>query len=318
MIKRIGGIAGILALALLCMAGAAAAMENAGTDGIAIVDDIKPYDGAIGPGNPLYGLKIAFEDLDESFTANETERFDKQMNNARLRLSEVRRELQLNNSADADRALDLYGQKTNITRLRLQTYAASNATGLLHAQEMVAKHQLVLADLLDLHPNNTGMRRAYNNSLALEQKFEEKTQTRFERVMQKNNATIVKAVRLEIRELQRTENADEDQTIRVQETQKVQQATGNGNDNDKGQKRVTTTPVVPGQQTIRTTATVAPAGQADDKGKGNSGTGNSASNRGGNGNNGNSGGDSNNNSGGSSGGNTGTTPTPGQGSGKTR
>jgi len=291
MIKRTGWIVGIFVLALLCMACAVAAQENTVTvtDGTVIVDDIEPYDGPIGPGSPLYGLKIAFEDLDESFTANETERFNKQMNANRLRLSEVRRELQLNNTGTADRALDLYWQKTNMTRLRLQTYAASNATGLLHAQEMIMKHQLVLANLLDSHPNNTGLMRAYNNSLALEQKFEEKTLTRFERVMQKNNATIVKAIRLEVREQLHIQDTGQNQTIRVEQTRQVQQGQNNGNDDSKGQNRVTEKPVSPGQQKVRTTATTAPALETDDKGGGNSGTGNSASNGGGNSNNGNSG-----------------------------
>ncbi|MDP2797857.1 MAG: DUF5667 domain-containing protein [Methanoregula sp.] len=296
MINRTGWIAGILALALLCMAGAAAAQEDTVmfTNETVTIDDVEPYDGPIGPGSPLYGLKIAFEGLDESFTANETEHFNKQMNNARLRLSEVRRELQLNNSVDADRALDLYWQKTNMTRMRLQTYADSNATGLLHAQQMITKHQLVLANLLNTHPNNTGLMRAYDNSLALEQKFEEKTQTRFERVMQKNNTMIVRAVRLEVREQQQIQNTGQNQTIQVQQTRQVQQGPGTGKDDSKGQNRVTATPASPGPQKIRTTATVAPTRQTDDKGKGNSGNGNS----------------------GNSGVNPGSSPTHGTGSGK--
>ncbi|MCK9632171.1 MAG: DUF5667 domain-containing protein [Methanoregula sp.] len=302
MIKKAGWINGIFVLALLCMAGTAAALEDTGTErnGTVIADDIEPYNGSIGPGSPLYGLKIAFEDLDESFTTNETELFNKQMANARLRLSEVRRELQLNNSADADRALDLYAQKTNLTRLHLQTYAASNATGLLHAQEMVAKHQLVLADLLDGYPDNTGLMRAYNNSLTLEEKFEEKTQTRFERVTEKNNATVMKAVRLEIRDQQSTKNAGEEQALQEQVTQQVQQGTGNGKDNGKGQARVTEVPPTPGRQTAGTAVTVLPSRVTDDKGNGKSGTDNSASNGGGNGSNGNSG----------------SSATPGTGSGK--
>lgn len=283
--KNIGWMIGIFVLALLCMAGTVAAQEDTGTNETVIVDDIKPYDGPIGPDSPLYGLKIAFEDLDESFTTNETERVNKQMNTNRLRLSEVRRELQLNNTDAANRALDLYWQKTNMTQLRLQTYAASNATGLLEAQEMIAKHQLVLANLLDTHPNNTGLMRAYNNSLALEQKFEEKTQTRFERVMQKNNATIVKAIGLEVREQERTRNDGQNQTIQVQQTRQVQQGTSNGKDDSKGQNRVIATPASTRQQDIQTGATITPGQQTDDKGKGNSGSGNngnSDSNAGGN------------------------------------
>jgi len=283
--KNIVWTIGIFVLGLLCMACTVAAQEDNGTNGTVIVDDIEPYDGPIGPDSPLYGLKIAFEDLDESFTTNETERFNKQMNTNRLRLSEVRRELQLNNTETANRALDLYWQKTNLTQLRLQTYAASNTTGLLHAQEMIAKHQLVLANLLDTHPNNTGLMRAYNNSLALEQKFEEKTRTRFERVMQKNNATIIKAVRFEVRELERTRNDGQNQTIQVQQNRQVQQGTSNGKDDNKGQNRVIATPASTRPQEIQTPATIIPGQQTDDKGKGKSGSGNngnSDSNAGGN------------------------------------
>ncbi|PKL68284.1 MAG: hypothetical protein CVV30_10185 [Methanomicrobiales archaeon HGW-Methanomicrobiales-1] len=274
--KNIGWMAGIFMLALLCIAGAAAAQEDTGTitDGAVIVDDVAPYDGPIGPGSPLYGLKIAFEDLDVSFTANETERFNLQMNTNRLRLSEARRELQLNNTDAADRALNIYGQKTNMTRLQLQTNAGSNVTGLLFAQGMNMKNQLVLANLIDTHPGNKGLMRAYNNSLSLEQKFQEKTQTRFERVMQKNNATIVRAVRLETSEQQNTRNAGQNQTLQVQKTQQVQQGTGNGMDNSMGQNRVTVKPSSQGQQKVQTTVTITPARTTDDKGSGNSGTGN--------------------------------------------
>ncbi|MDO9549438.1 MAG: DUF5667 domain-containing protein [Methanoregula sp.] len=300
--KNIGWMAGIFMLVLLCIAGAAAAQEDTGTitDGAVIVDDVAPYDGPIGPGSPLYGLKIAFEDLDVSFTANETERFNLQMNTSRLRLSEVRRELLRNNTVAASRALALYEQKTNMTQLQLQAYAASNATGLLHAQVMSMNHQIVLENLLDTHPGNQGLMRAYNNSLSLEQKFQDKTQTRFERVMQKNNATIVKAVRLEVREQEHTQNTGQNQTIRIQQTRQVQQGAGNGIDDSKGQDRVTMTPSSPGQQKVQTAATIAPVRTTDAKDRGNAGTGNSG------------------NSNGNSGTNSDSKPAPGTSSGKNR
>lgn len=107
--------------------------------------------------------------------------------------------------------------------------------------------------------------------------------------MQKNNATIVKAIRLEVREQLHIQDTGQNQTIRVEQTRQVQQGQSNGNDDSKGQNRVTEQPVSPGQQKVRTTATTAPALETDDKGGGNSGTGNSASNDDGNSNNGNSG-----------------------------
>jgi hypothetical protein len=300
--KNIGWIVGILMLALLCIVGAVTAQEDTGTvtNEAVIVDDVAPYDGPIGPGSPLYGLKIAFEDLDVSFTANETERVNRQMDTTRLRLSEVRRELQLNNTDAAERALDLYWQKTNMTRLQLQTDAVSNATSLLHAQGMNLKNQLVLANLIDTHPGNQGLVRAYNNSLALEQKFQEKTQTRFERVMQKNNTTIVKAFRLEVREQEHARNTGQNQTIRIEQTQQVQQGAGNGKDDSKGQARITTSPTSPGQKQVQTAATIEPVRTTGTKDRENAGTGNTG------------------NANGNAGGNSGTSTTPGTGSGKNR
>jgi len=192
-------LAGIIALALLCMAGTAAA-ETAATGAPEIPDamefeDLLPYEESIGADSPLYGLKLAWEDLDESFTANESERITKQMNHAQIRLSEAKRELAKNRTDTAIQALDLYWQKVNLTQTRL-AYFGSNATGLLHAQEMHAKHRIVLENLMITHPGNPGLARAYNNSLGLEEKFEEKTQTRFEKGMGMGNRTIIRAYRI--------------------------------------------------------------------------------------------------------------------------
>ncbi|NMB78850.1 MAG: hypothetical protein GYA23_07115 [Methanomicrobiales archaeon] len=195
---------GLMVIGLLCMTGIVAAEDSItpsetpvpdGTPVIVEPEDIPPYDGPIGADSPLYGLKVAWEDLDESFTTNESEKVEKQMNHARIRLSEVRRELEMNRTDSADQALELYWQKVNMTRMTLAYYGA-NQTGLVHAQEMHERHQLVLSDLMLSHPNNTGLARAYNNSLQLEAKFEEKTQYRFEKTLAKNNQTIIRAYRI--------------------------------------------------------------------------------------------------------------------------
>jgi len=191
---------GLFVLGLLCLSGIAAAQED--TSGTVLIDDIQPYNGPIGADSPLYGLKLAFEDMDESFTANETERVDKQMDHARLRLSEVRRSLDLNQNDSAQQALDNYWLKMNLTNTTISMWR-SNATGLLHAQEMVVKHQFVLEHLLDTHPNNTGLARAYDNSLRLEEKFGEKTRVKFQRDIEKNNQTILRAIKLETKKMDR-------------------------------------------------------------------------------------------------------------------
>jgi hypothetical protein len=150
--------------------------------------------------------------MDESFTANETERVDRQMEHARLRLSEVRRSLELNQSDSAEVALNNYWLKMNLTNATITRWG-SNGTGLLHAQEQIAKHQFVLENLLAGHPNNTGLQRAYNNSLRLEERFGEKTMMKFNRTVDKNNQTIMKAIRLEMKKMDHNGWPDTDATV---------------------------------------------------------------------------------------------------------
>ncbi len=198
---------GLLVLGLLCLGGIAAAQEDAATNTSVVIDDIEPYNGPVGPDNPFYWAKIFIENLDESFTANETERVEKEMSHAQLRLSEVRRALDLNQTASAEQALNNYRLKMDLANTTISRWS-SNANGLLHAEEMIVKHQFVLANLLAGHPNNTGLRRAYNNSLQLEERFREKTMVQFQRTIDKDNRTILKAIRLEQRELDRTGRPD--------------------------------------------------------------------------------------------------------------
>jgi hypothetical protein len=215
--------AGIVVIALLLSVGTVAALEDnstavKGADNVS--DDIEPYNGPIGADSPLYGLKLAMEDLDETFTFNDTQRMEKRLDHGRLRIAEVRRELQLNRADTAERALEQYRLKLNLTEGFLNPFV-SNATGLLHAQEMITRHQEVLASLVRLYPNNTGLLRAYNNSLLLEQKFENKTEMRFARFIEKDNKTILKAVRLEIRKQNRV-NDDNSTAARNTELERNQ------------------------------------------------------------------------------------------------
>jgi hypothetical protein len=258
---------GLLVLGLLCLSGIAAAQAD--TSGTVLTDDIQPYNGPIAADSPLYGLKLALEDMDESFTANETERVDKEIDHARLRLSEVRRALELNESDSAQQALDNYWMKMNLTNTTLSLWR-SNTTGLLHAQEMIVKHQFVLENLMASHPNNTGLQRAYNNSLRLEDRFAEKTLLRFNRTMEKNNQTILKAIHLEQKEQDRHGWPDASTTVTTMPTDDHQK----GPDKDKGKGPGNT-------NTVTTVNTQAPPGnqqgqghQQDNNGNGNNGKGN--------------------------------------------
>jgi hypothetical protein len=208
-------LAGIIIIALLCSAGTVAAQGDNSTAAQGIVsvsDDIAPYNGPIGADSPLFGLKVAMENLDETFTFNDTQRVEKQVDHAQTRIAEVRRELGLNRTGYAEQALELYWQKLNQTEVSL-TFFKSNATGLLHAQEQITRDQTVLDNLLFLYPNSTGLARANKNSMVLEQKFGEKTQMRFDRFVEKNNKTILKAVNREIR---KQNHSGEDNTTSVE------------------------------------------------------------------------------------------------------
>ena len=215
----------IMVITLLCFTGLVSAQDASSSvtqDTGEISEDIAPYSGPIGADSPLHGLKVAMEDLDETFTFNDTQRIEKRVDHARIRISEVRRELVLNRTETADRALDLYWQKLNLTEMSL-TQFAPNTTGLLHAQEMIARHQLVLANLSSFYPNNSGLAQAYNNSLVLEQKFEQKTEMRLTRLIEKDRKTVFKAIKLEIRKQNRTSD-DSAGTVGtpVQDTNKIQ------------------------------------------------------------------------------------------------
>jgi hypothetical protein len=136
---------------------------------------------------------------------------------------------------------------------------------------MIVRHQLVLERLLESHPNNTGLMRAYNNSLLLEERFSEKTAIRFNRTMEKNNKTILKAIRLEQKEQERHGKAAD--TIEPNETRtrpRVTETRDQQTEQEKNQNKVsgsdTTAPSVTGSQQQGS----GNSNNAGDKGKGSS------------------------------------------------
>ena len=129
----------------------------------------------IGPGNALYGLKIAFENIDEVFTFNASEKLGKQVSHARKRIAEARAALKRNDTEAANKALAQYEAKiseVNGTMSKL----SSKDTGLMNAQQMILKHQLILKNLSISHPNSAGLQRAYNNSKNLQIKIGSRTE----------------------------------------------------------------------------------------------------------------------------------------------
>jgi len=244
--NRIIMLSGLVVLALLCTTGIAAAQadlqtiipDNSMPAGLSVQGD------SIGADNALYGLKIAMEDLDESFTFNQTERLEKRMNHANLRLAEVQRQLETNRTQYAGRALDLYQQKLNLTKNSLADIP-SNATGLLHAQEMTAKHEQLLARLMLSHPNNNGLIRAHDNSLMLGQKFEEKNAIRLGRTSGQGNVTPPGAYREEVQEQNRAGNGNSGLNQTEEQVRNEQREKAQGNKNTShSPATITTQPAI--------------------------------------------------------------------------
>ena len=146
-----------------------------------LVDDIQEYNGTVGPDNALYGLKLAFENIDESFTWNPTEKLGKKVSHSRLRIAEAKTELKNKNSEATEKALEHYKEKVTETE-KLISEIPGTDSGIVNAQKMVEKHQFVLEHLIESHPNNTGLQNAYNRSLELKDKFARKIERKIERI----------------------------------------------------------------------------------------------------------------------------------------
>jgi hypothetical protein len=189
---RLGNItrAGIILLVLVFTIGMAGAAENATGNETATVtptvtgtatstatagsaDDEEDAEGLIGPGNALYGLQIAFENIGETFTFNASEKLGKQVAHARKRIAEARAALKRNDTEAANKALEHYTEKMEEANKSVSEFKGADS-GLANAQQMIAKHEMVLKKLLDSHPGNKGLERAYSNSQELKTKFEEK------------------------------------------------------------------------------------------------------------------------------------------------
>ncbi len=143
-------------------------------------EDIAPYEGLIGPGNALYGLKIAFEDFGELFTFNESQRIEKRIEHARSRIAEAKTELKSNNSDFANIAIERYMEEIQGVDDSISK-TTGNVSDLFGAQRKIIRHQFVLERLLQHYPGNRELKRALDNNSQLEEKFESRTDRRFMR-----------------------------------------------------------------------------------------------------------------------------------------
>ena len=272
MIGRMAQVGLIIVLVAWCAAGVVRAEDvtpvpTTTPQDIVITDDVQAYFGPLGPDSPLYGLKLALEDLDEAFTLNQSEKVMKQMDHAELRIAEIKGLLLMNKSVEAERALDAYFEKLNLTSLDLSSMPV-RTTGIATAYRQHVKHELALRDLLQANPNSTGLWRAYNHTLGLEDKFMEKAQVRIEKRTQQLNRITARVVQINERTQERAGDRESTATPTAPGTP----------EHGKGwEKRVTQdTP------TVTPTGTTSPApddGSGKDRGKGNSGNnGNNGSN----------------------------------------
>jgi len=191
---------GIIVLVLVWSAGAAVSADNVTPvptltpSDIVITDNITPYFGPLGPDSPLYGLKLAWENLDEAFTFNTSEKVTKEMQHADLRIAEAKGLLLMNRSADAGRALDAYSEKMNLTAIDL-SLIPNRTAGLAEAYQQHVMHELALRDLIQENPNSTALWRAYNQTLDLEGKFAEKSDQRIDKLDQRLNRMTIRVER---------------------------------------------------------------------------------------------------------------------------
>ncbi len=136
-------------------------------------DGIESYEGQIGSDSVLYGFKLSLEDFGETFTFNEAEKISKKINHAKLRIAEAKGAWKKNNDKAAENALEHYRAKMGEVDTLVSEFKGTDS-GLANAQQMIAKHETVLKNLLERHPGNKGLERAYSNSQELKVKFEEK------------------------------------------------------------------------------------------------------------------------------------------------
>ena len=172
----------MVVLGFLCISVAPVAADtSASTNTVPAADTVHSYTEAIGPDNPLYGLKIALENFDESFSVNQNDRLEKEINHTDLRLSELEGALADNNTEAINRTMDLYWEKFNQTEDTLGQMGFNNTRNisepwnmsaphnapLINIQNMLTRHQEVMQNLMQRYPDRGNLRDAYNRIQAV-------------------------------------------------------------------------------------------------------------------------------------------------------
>ena len=136
--------------------------------------DIPTFGGAVGPEHALYKLKIAFGNVDETFTYNNSERLDKQVLAAQHRIAETRAAFEEGNEEAFGLALGHYNDKID----EMDTTADESdidATSLIHVMQMMHKQNQTLQEMIQQQNsegrNVIGLENALHNCFRLEEKF---------------------------------------------------------------------------------------------------------------------------------------------------
>ncbi len=133
-------------------------------------EDVHPYQGRFGPDSPLYGLKIAFEGIDEAVSLSADAKLDKQVAHAEERIAEAKAMIEKGKLEAAEKAMERYTAKAAAIN---GTATKPNVTeeGLQHARQMIRKHERVLHGLFDdpMMPEQakSALQRALGNSKAV-------------------------------------------------------------------------------------------------------------------------------------------------------
>ena len=112
---------------------------------------------------------------------------------------QAKTELKNKNDEGAKKAFENYREKIKETEVSISDINGTGS-GIINSQKMAKKHQYVLERLLEIHPNNTGLKNAYYNSIELEDKFEEKTQKKLESVQTKEGKHYLREAKKEDKE----------------------------------------------------------------------------------------------------------------------
>ena len=129
-------------------------------------EDVPPYPECFCPESPLYGLKIALENIDEAVSRSADAKLDKQVAHAEERIAEAKAMIEKGKPEAAEKAMKGYTEKTAAIG---ETATKPNVTekGLQHAHLMLSKHETVLQGLIG-DPNMSeqykpALQRALNN-----------------------------------------------------------------------------------------------------------------------------------------------------------